>query len=217
MLGITVFGVMSYRLLPVSDLPTVDFPTIQVQAGLPGRQPRDDGVGGGVAARKAVRHHRRPRLDQLDQHAGQHQHHAAVRSEPQHRRGRAGRAGDDRQGGAAAAAADAVAAVVPEGQSRRSAGDLPGAAIRDAAAVDRQRIRRDDRPAHLDGQRRGAGADLRRRRSTPSASTSIRAGSRRAASASTKWPRAIQSANVNLPTGTMYGPDAPSRCWPTAS
>ena len=39
MLGILVFGVMSYRLLPVSDLPTIDFPTIQVQAGLPGASP----------------------------------------------------------------------------------------------------------------------------------------------------------------------------------
>ena len=39
MLGITVFGVMSYRLLPVADLPTVDFPNIQVQAGLPGASP----------------------------------------------------------------------------------------------------------------------------------------------------------------------------------
>jgi HAE1 family hydrophobic/amphiphilic exporter-1 len=39
MLGITVFGVMSYRILPVADLPTVDFPTIQVQAGLPGASP----------------------------------------------------------------------------------------------------------------------------------------------------------------------------------
>jgi HAE1 family hydrophobic/amphiphilic exporter-1 len=39
MLGISVFGVMSYRLLPVSDLPTVDFPTIQVGASLPGASP----------------------------------------------------------------------------------------------------------------------------------------------------------------------------------
>ncbi len=39
MLGMTVFGVMAYRLLPVSDLPTVDFPTIQVQASLPGASP----------------------------------------------------------------------------------------------------------------------------------------------------------------------------------
>jgi HAE1 family hydrophobic/amphiphilic exporter-1 len=39
MLGLTVFGVMSYQLLAVADLPTVDFPTIQVQAGLPGASP----------------------------------------------------------------------------------------------------------------------------------------------------------------------------------
>lgn len=39
MLGISVFGVLSYRLLPVADLPTVDFPNIQVQAGLPGASP----------------------------------------------------------------------------------------------------------------------------------------------------------------------------------
>jgi HAE1 family hydrophobic/amphiphilic exporter-1 len=38
-LGITVFGVMSYQLLPVSDLPTVDFPNIQVNASLPGASP----------------------------------------------------------------------------------------------------------------------------------------------------------------------------------
>jgi HAE1 family hydrophobic/amphiphilic exporter-1 len=38
-LGIMVFGVMSYRLLPVSDLPAIDFPTIQVGAGLPGASP----------------------------------------------------------------------------------------------------------------------------------------------------------------------------------
>src|SRR5437016_9091531 len=39
MLGILVFGAMSYRLLPVSDLPSIDFPTIQVGAGLPGASP----------------------------------------------------------------------------------------------------------------------------------------------------------------------------------
>ena len=39
MLGIVVFGVMAYRLLPVSDLPNVDFPTIQVNANLPGASP----------------------------------------------------------------------------------------------------------------------------------------------------------------------------------
>jgi hydrophobic/amphiphilic exporter-1 (mainly G- bacteria), HAE1 family len=36
---ILIFGVMGYRLLPVSDLPTIDYPTIQVQANLPGASP----------------------------------------------------------------------------------------------------------------------------------------------------------------------------------
>jgi HAE1 family hydrophobic/amphiphilic exporter-1 len=39
MMGILLFGIMAYRLLPVSDLPNVDFPTIQVQASLPGASP----------------------------------------------------------------------------------------------------------------------------------------------------------------------------------
>ncbi len=39
MAGILVFGIMAYRLLPVSDLPNIDFPTIQVTASLPGASP----------------------------------------------------------------------------------------------------------------------------------------------------------------------------------
>ena len=39
MLGIVLFGLAGYRLLPVSDLPNVDFPTLQVNAALPGASP----------------------------------------------------------------------------------------------------------------------------------------------------------------------------------
>jgi hydrophobic/amphiphilic exporter-1 (mainly G- bacteria), HAE1 family len=39
MAGIALFGVVAYRGLAVSDLPSVDFPTIQVQVGLPGADP----------------------------------------------------------------------------------------------------------------------------------------------------------------------------------
>ncbi len=39
MLSILIFGAMSYRYLPVSDLPNVDFPTILVSATLPGASP----------------------------------------------------------------------------------------------------------------------------------------------------------------------------------
>src|SRR5881409_4483478 len=39
MLAIVLFGIMAYRQLAVSDLPNVDFPTIQVNASLPGASP----------------------------------------------------------------------------------------------------------------------------------------------------------------------------------
>ena len=39
MASILIFGLFAYRLLPVSDLPNVDFPTIQVSANLPGANP----------------------------------------------------------------------------------------------------------------------------------------------------------------------------------
>jgi HAE1 family hydrophobic/amphiphilic exporter-1 len=39
MLGIMVFGGMAYWTLPVADLPAIDYPTIQVNASLPGASP----------------------------------------------------------------------------------------------------------------------------------------------------------------------------------
>ncbi len=39
MLGIALFGIIAYRALAVSDLPNVDFPTLNVGAGLPGGDP----------------------------------------------------------------------------------------------------------------------------------------------------------------------------------
>src|SRR5712692_6978737 len=39
MAAIALFGVVAYRALPVSDLPLVDYPTLNVNAGLPGGDP----------------------------------------------------------------------------------------------------------------------------------------------------------------------------------
>ena len=39
MLAILVFGIIAYRVLPVSNLPNVDYPTLQVGASLPGASP----------------------------------------------------------------------------------------------------------------------------------------------------------------------------------
>ncbi len=37
--GVLIFGIMGYRLLPVSELPNVDYPTINISASLPGASP----------------------------------------------------------------------------------------------------------------------------------------------------------------------------------
>ena len=43
MMAILLFGIAAYRLLPVSDLPNVDYPTINVNASLPGANPETMG------------------------------------------------------------------------------------------------------------------------------------------------------------------------------
>ncbi len=47
MIAFLLFGAASYRLLPVNNLPTMDFPVINVQANLPGANP--DTMSGAVA------------------------------------------------------------------------------------------------------------------------------------------------------------------------
>lgn len=39
MLAVVIFGLFAYRLLPVNDLPKIDYPTIQVTSNLPGASP----------------------------------------------------------------------------------------------------------------------------------------------------------------------------------
>src|SRR6186713_953027 len=39
MLAILGFGIFAFQKLPVSDLPNVDFPTLQISANLPGASP----------------------------------------------------------------------------------------------------------------------------------------------------------------------------------
>jgi len=53
MLAILIFGIVGYRLLPVSDLPNVDYPTITVRRACRGHA-RDDGLDRGDAPRAAV-------------------------------------------------------------------------------------------------------------------------------------------------------------------
>ena len=107
---------------------------------------------------------------------------------------------------ALAAARHAVAAVVPEGQPGRPAGPVPDAQLDDAAAVAGRRVRRDRaRAAALDGQRRrrvnvfGAQKFAVRIDVDPTQLASRQIGIDQVA-------QAIADANVNRPTGTLYGP-----------
>src|SRR4030095_13555658 len=120
MAGILGFGLFAFRSLPVSDLPNVDFPTIQVSAALPGASPET--MASAVAT---------PLEEQFTTIAGvgsMTPSRALWLAQPRssQRRGRPGRAGDDRQGGAPAAAEHAHAAHLPEGEPGRPAGALPG-------------------------------------------------------------------------------------------
>src|SRR2546421_2811111 len=54
MAGILIFGLASYRLLPVSTLPNVDFPPIQVTAELPRASPQTMASAGAPGLEKQV-------------------------------------------------------------------------------------------------------------------------------------------------------------------
>ena len=207
MAGILIFGLVAYRQLPVSDLPAVDYPTISVSANLLGREPRDHGVVGGDAAGEAVLDHPRHRRDDVDQRPGEHPDLAAVRPEPQHRRGRAGRAGRH-LAGAAPAAAGHAAAELPEGGPVVVADRVLRAhgrtrcRCRSSTSTPRRSWPSGSRP--WTAWRR---CRCTARRSTRCASSSTRSSSRRGASGSTRWPTAVQNGNVNLPTGILWGTD----------
>ena len=123
-------GCSPIGLLPVAPLPQVEFPTIQVSGGAARRQPGDDGVVGGDAARAPVRPHRRRDRDDLDQLARLDDDRAAVRPGPRHRR-----AARDVQAAINAArgqlpAEPAEQSDLPQGQSGRRADHDPGADLR---------------------------------------------------------------------------------------
>ena len=91
--AIALAGAVAFRILPVSPLPQVDFPTISVSAGLPGASPET--MASSVATPLERQFGRIAAVTEMTSSStlGSLQHHAAVRSEPQHRRRRARRAG----------------------------------------------------------------------------------------------------------------------------
>ena len=114
-------------LLPVSPLPQVEFPTIQVSATLPGASPET--MATSVAAPLERQFGRIAGVTEMTSTStlGVDQHHLAVRAEPQHRRRGARRPGGDQRGARRSAGDAAEQSHVPQGQSRRCADSDPGA------------------------------------------------------------------------------------------
>ena len=209
---ILIFGVMGYRLLPVSDLPTRRLPTIQVQANLPGASPET--MAASVATPLEKQFSTIAGVTSISSNNGQGNTNITLQFdlEPRHRFRRAGRAVDDRARGTPAAARHAVAAVVPEGESGRSADPVPDAQLADDAAVaGRSSTRRSvlaQRLSMVSGVAQvnvfGAQKFAVRIDVDPTQLAARQIGIDQVA-------QAIAAANVNRPTGTLYGPAAQFR------
>ncbi len=162
MAAIALFGLVAYRSLPVSDLPNVDFPTLLVTAQLPGASPET--MGASVATPLENQFSMIAGLESMTSvnSLGSTQVTLEFDLEPQPRRRRGRRPGGDHAGRAPAAAGHADAADLHEGEPGGPADSVSRHHVDDRAAVDARRIRGDaHRAAHLDGQRRRAGAGAR--------------------------------------------------------
>ena len=163
----------------------------QVQAGLPGANPETMATAVALPLEKQFSAIAGLTSINSSSSQGQTQHHAAVRPEPQHRRGRA-----DVQAMIARTtralpphmpAPPSLQKNNPTDQSR----DVSRPAVRDAAAVDGRRVRADDpRAAHLDGERRRAGQRQRLAESRRAHRRRPAQAWRHTGSASTRSPRA---------------------------
>ena len=104
MVAILLAGIVAYRVLPLSALPEVDYPTIQVVTLYPGREPRRRHLLDHRAARAAVRADAGTHPDVVDELRRRVGHHAAVQPRARSRRRRAAGAGGDQRRGQPAAA-----------------------------------------------------------------------------------------------------------------
>ena len=210
-------GRVAYRLLPVAPLPQVEFPTIQVGARLPGASPET--MASAVATPLERQFGRIAGVTEMTSTSslGATNDHAAVRSEPQHRRRRARRAGRHQRRARPAARQPAEQSDLPQGQPGRRADHDPGAHLRHATGRPDVRRRRLDPGAEaLAGRRRRPGDRRRRRAARPCASRSNPDAARASsASASRRCARRSRAANANRPKGalagaTRRGPSAPT-------
>src|SRR5579863_8137327 len=144
MLAILLFGILGYRTLAVSDLPNVDYPTIQVSASLPGASP--DTMASAIATPLEKQFSTIAGIDSMTSTSSLGT--SAITLQFSLSRN-------------IDAAAHAHAADVHQSQPRGPADSLRRDGLENFAVVHRRPVRRDaDGPAHLDGYRGRAGAGI---------------------------------------------------------
>jgi hypothetical protein len=77
-IGIALAGFFAFLRLPVAPLPPVDYPTIMVNANMPGASPATMAATVATPPRTPSRHHCRCRRDEFGEHGRHHPHHLAV-------------------------------------------------------------------------------------------------------------------------------------------
>ena len=207
MAAIALFGAVAYRALPVSDLPNVDLPTLLVTASLPGASP--DTMASAVATPLENQFSTIAGLDSMT--SSNSLGNTQITLEFDLSRKLDGAAVDVQ------AAITQASRLLPQGMptpptfTKVNPADQPilylALTSPTLPLVDARRVRRDaHRAAHLDDQRRGAGAGAGR--------AEVRRA--RADGSRTPWPSrqiginevetALKNWNVNLPTGAIIGP-----------
>ncbi len=207
MVAILLVGWLAFQFLPLSALPEVDYPTIQVQTFYPGASP--DVMTTSVTAPLELQFGQMPGLNQMSSSSSAGASVITLQfsldDQPRHRR--AGSAGGDQRRRQSAAVGSAGAADLRQGQSGRRADPDPGAHLEDHAAAAGARTW----PTR---------ASRRRSRSFPASASSASAAASGRRCASRPICRAlaayglniddlrttIANANVNTPKGNFDGP-----------
>ncbi len=78
MFAVLLTGFVAYQQLPISALPEVDYPTIQIMTFYPGAVRTRHGLGHYRAPGKAIRGNARPQPNDIHQLGWQLSHHASV-------------------------------------------------------------------------------------------------------------------------------------------
>ena len=205
--SIIAFGIFGFRLLPVSALPRVDFPTIAVTATLPGASADTMAASvAGVIERQLSTIAGISSMSSSSSQGTSVDHHP-VRSQPQHRCRRARRADRADHRAAPVADRDDDPAEFPQSEPGRLPGAVRVARLGDAAAVGGQRIwRHHHRPDAVANSGRRAGQLIY---GAQKFAIRVQADPEAAAARGLSLDdirTAVSRANSSTPVGTLNGP-----------